>query len=90
MAYLSDFGLLSVVPNRQLVRHTASNLALNVFLIDPDKVAKGFLRPIAEDKDVAPNADANAKVMICEWTLVVRNEAAHGVVADIFGKTSST
>lgn len=90
-AYLSDFGLLSVVPNRQMIRHTATNLARNIFLIDPDKVAKGFLHPIAEDKEhLASNADATTKMLICEWTLIVKNEAAHGVIADVFGKTAST
>jgi hypothetical protein len=88
-AYLSDFGLMSFVPNRQMAR-TSATVASSVFLIDPDKVKKGFLRPIQEDKDVNTNADATAKVMLCEWTLMVTNEAAHAVVADVYGLTAST
>ncbi len=88
-AYLSDFGLMSFVPNRQMAR-AGSLVSPNVFLLDPDKIKKGFLRPIREDKDVNTNADADSRVMICEWTLMVTNEAAHAVVADVFGLTSAT
>jgi hypothetical protein len=89
VAYLSDFGLMSFVPNRQMAR-TSATVASSVFLIDPDKVKKGFLRPIQEDRDVNTNADATARVIICEWTLMVTNEAAHAVVADVYGLTAST
>jgi hypothetical protein len=87
-AYLSDFGLIDVVPNRQMVRVAA--LARNAYLITPDKVSKMFLRDIQEDKDVAKTGDALPKVIKCEWALCVKNEAAHGVIADLFGTTSST
>jgi hypothetical protein len=88
-AYLSDFGLIDVVPNRQMARVGAAS-ARNAFLITPDKVAKGFLRDIQEDKEVAKTGDALPRVLKCEWSLVMKNEAAHGVVADIFGMTAST
>ena len=88
-AYLSDFGLLSVVPNRQMAR-TAAAIARNVFFIDTSKVSKGFLTPIMEDKNTVSNADATTAVLIAEWVLIVQNEAAHGVVADVFGLTAST
>jgi hypothetical protein len=80
-AYLSDWGLVDFVPNRQMAR-VGATLARNVFLVTPDKLAKGFLRPISEDKQV--------RVLICEWTLVVKNEKAHAVVADTYGMSSST
>lgn len=86
--YLSDFGTIDVVPNRQMIR--ASGLALNAYLITPDKVAKGFLRDIQEDKDVAKTGDALPRVLKAEWSMVMKNEAAHGVVADIFGTTSAS
>lgn len=86
--YLSDFGMVDVVPNRQMVR--ASGIARNAYLITPDKVAKGFLRDIQEDKDVAKTGDALPRVIKAEWSLLVKNEAAHGVIADIFGTTAST
>lgn len=83
-AYLSDFGLLSVVPNR--VMSTTAALARNVFVITPDMVERGVLRPISQDIP-AKTGDANKRVIKTEWTLVVKNEAAHGVVADVFGLT---
>jgi hypothetical protein len=87
--YRSDFGLIDVVPNRQMAR-VGATLARNAFLLDPSKVKIGWLRKIQEDKDVASNADAHAKVILGEWTLVVSNEAAHGCIADLYGMTSST
>jgi Family of unknown function (DUF5309) len=86
--YLSDFGMVDVVPNRQMVR--ASGIALNAYLITPDKLAKGFLRDIQEDRDAAKVGDAIPRVLKAEWSLVVKNEAAHGVIADIFGTTASS
>ncbi len=87
--YRSDFGLIDVVPNRQMARAGAT-LSRNAFLIDPSKVKMGWLRKINEDKDIAPNADAHAKAVLGEWTLIVANEAAHGVIADLFGTTSAS
>lgn len=78
-AYLSDFGLLSVVPNR--VMGTSAALGRNIFVITPDMVERGVLRPITQDIP-AKTGDANKRVIKTEWTLVVRNEAAHGVIAD--------
>ena len=86
--YLSDFGTIDVVPNRQMIR--ASGLSLNAYLITPDKVAKGFLRDIQEDKEVAKTGDALPRVLKAEWSLIMKNEAAHGVIADIFGSTASS
>ena len=40
--------------------------------------------------DVAVTGDARKTVIIGEGCLKVDNEAAHGVVADIFGLTAST
>jgi hypothetical protein len=88
-AYLSDFGLIDVVPNRQMAR-VGADLARNAYLITPDKLAKGFLRDIQEDKEVAKTGDALPRVLKCEWALIVKNEAAHGVIADLFGMTAST
>lgn len=87
--YLSDFGMIDVVPNRQMARVGATS-ARNAYLITPDKVAKGFLRDIQEDKEVAKTGDALPRVLKCEWTLIMKNEAAHGVIADLFGMTSAT
>lgn len=86
--YLSDFGLMDFVPNRQMARVTA--LARNVYFLDPEKLRKAVLRPINEDKDVAKTADGLPCVLIGEMCLQVTNEAAHAVVADCFGLTSAS
>jgi hypothetical protein len=85
--YQSDFGELDVVPNR--VMSTSAAVSRNVFIIDTSKVSRGVLRPMKQDIP-AKTGDANKRVIKTEWTLVVRNEAAHGVVADVFGLTAAT
>ncbi|MDI6837327.1 MAG: DUF5309 domain-containing protein [Rhizobiaceae bacterium] len=86
--YLSDFGTLTVVPNRQMARAGAT-IARNAFLVDPSMVQLGTLRDIAK-RDPSETGDAKKKVLNVEYSLVVKNEAAHGVVADIYGMTASS
>jgi hypothetical protein len=86
--YLSDFGTISVVPNRQMARAGAT-VARNAFLIDPRMVSLGVFDDISIEKP-AKTGDAEKRVLVTEYTLLVNNEAAHGVVADLFGLTAST
>lgn len=86
--YLSDFGPVSVVPNRQMARAGAT-VARNGFLIDPRMVMLGVFDDIQLEKP-AQTGDAEKRVLVTEYTLLVNNEAAHGVAADIFGLTSSS
>ncbi|HEX2725236.1 MAG TPA: DUF5309 domain-containing protein [Beijerinckiaceae bacterium] len=86
--YVSNFGPLDVIPNRQMAR-TGAAVARNAFLITPNMVTKGVLRPISEDK-VARTGDAEKRVLITEYALIVKNEAAHGVAADLFGLTAAS
>jgi len=90
-AYLSDYGIIEVVPNRQMARATAAgtDLSRNAFFIDKDKLEKGWLRKIAED-DADPNADGKPVVLNAEVTLIVRNEAAMAVVADLNGTSTAS
>ncbi len=87
-AYLSDFGMITVVPNRQMARAGAS-IARNAFLIDPKMVKKGIFRDIDMHKP-AKTGDAEKRVLNVEYTLLVMNEAAHGVAADLYGLTASS
>jgi hypothetical protein len=87
-AYLSDFGLLTVVPNRQMARAGAGT-ARNAFFIDPSMVHMGVFDDIQLHKP-AKTGDAEKRVLNVEYTLVVSNEAAHGVAADLNGLTSSS
>lgn len=86
--YLSDFGTLTVIPNVQMTRAGAA-VARNVFVIDPGMVTLGIFDDIQVHKP-AKTGDAEKRVLNCEWTLIMNNEAAHGVVADTYGLTSST
>lgn len=72
--YISDYGTLTVVTNRfQRER--------DVFVLDKSKVAVAELRPMGRTTP-AKTGDADNRVIDCEMTLVVRNEAAHGIIAD--------
>lgn len=86
--YLSDFGEISVVPNRQMARAGAA-VARNAFLIDPRKVSLGVFDDI-QIKKPGITGDAEKRVLVTEYTLLVSNEAAHGVAADLYGLTSNS
>jgi hypothetical protein len=84
--YVSDFGNLSVVPNRfftSVIDEGAGSLMNNwAFLIDPDEVKIASLRPYTIES-LARTGDADKRMALTEWGLQVNNEAAHGVVAGI-------
>lgn len=86
--YEGPFGKVTVTPNR--VMATSAGVARNVFLLDSEYLAWGNLRSIQEDTGLAKTGDAVKGMMIGEGTLVVKNEAALGVVADVFGLTSGS
>ena len=84
--YVSDFGNLSVVPNRfftSVIDAGAGSLMNNwSFLIDPDEVKIANLRPYTIET-LAKTGDADKRMVLQEWGLQVNNEKAHGVVAGI-------
>lgn len=86
--YRSDFGVIDVVPDRVMAA-VGATLARNGYLIDPDMAAVGIFDDIFEDRP-AKTGDAEKRVLLVEFTLIMKNQAAHGVVADLFGMTSST
>lgn len=73
--YASDFGKLSVIANRFQRDRT-------LFVLDFDYWSVAYLRPM-QKKDLAKTGDAERKQMLCEYTLVAKNEAASGKVADL-------
>ena len=86
--YEGPFGKLMIEPNRVMAASAA--VARRVFLLDPEYVAMASLRPIQEDPDLAKTGDNKKGVIIGEQSLKIKNEAALGVVADVFGLTAST
>lgn len=73
--YVSDFGEVHVVPNRYQRESDA-------ILLDPEYVEIAYLRPF-QQVDVAKTGDAEKRVILAEWGLKVKNEAALGLVADL-------
>ena len=73
--YLSDFGSISVVPNRFMRTRDA-------LILDPEYAALAYLRPF-QTNELAKAGDADKTQILVECTLEVKNEAAHGIVADL-------
>ena len=73
--YSGDFGELQVVPSNRS-REQA------VHLLDPEYAAVAYLRDF-ETIDIATVGDAETKMLLVEYGLEMRNEAAHGIVADV-------
>lgn len=76
--YSSDFGDLRVVPNRVM----AVTDAKDVFIIQRDMMATAYLRDF-QVQDLAKTGDSEKKQLLAEYTLEVRNEAAHGILLDV-------
>lgn len=87
-AYMSPYGLFEIEMDR--VMSTSAAAGRNAFLIDPDTLSWLWLRPLAQVPDIAKTGDAEKLVMIGEGCLKVSNEAANGVIADLFGTSAST
>ena len=73
--YMSDFGTMSVVPNRFMRTRDA-------LILDPEYAALAYLRPF-QTNDLAKTGDSENTQLLAEVTLEVKNEAAHGIVADL-------
>ena len=80
--YMSDFGTMSVVPNRLMNGSTESDNGEWVFVIDPEMLAVAYLRPF-QTVDLAKTGASEKKQLLAEWTLEVRNQAAHGIAGDL-------
>ena len=73
--YVSDFGNMAVVPNRFMRTRDA-------LVLDPEYAALAYLRPF-QTIELAKAGDADKTQVLVEVTLEVKNEAAHGIVADL-------
>jgi hypothetical protein len=73
--YVSDFGNMSVVPNRFMRTRDA-------LILDPEYAAVAYLRPF-QTNELAKAGDSDKTQILVECTLEVKNEAAHGIVADL-------
>ena len=73
--YMSDFGTLTVVPNR-------FQRASDAFVLDPEYASVCYLRPI-QQVDLAKTGDAEKGMLISEFGLKVSQEKAHGAIYDL-------
>ena len=78
--YMSDFGTISVVPNRFM--NSTNSGSETAFLVDPDMAAVAYLRPF-QTIELAKTGDSEKTQLLAELTLEVKNEAAHGIIADL-------
>lgn len=84
--YDSDFGELTVVPNRFMPASDATPPALtgtsyNVFVLDPEYARVGYLDQV-QQKPLAETGHSIRTLVWCEYGLQVDNEQAHGCIAD--------
>lgn len=79
--YASDFADLKVIPNRFQRERDA-------WVLDLDYLSLAYLRRIKYE-NLAKTADSKRGFMVAELTLCVKNEAAHGLVADLTTQSSS-
>lgn len=73
--YVSDFGVLRVIPNRFQRERDA-------WMLDWNMVSYSFLRPF-QTRKLAKTGDAEKRLLNVEWTIRVENEAALGIAADL-------
>jgi hypothetical protein len=73
--YMSDFGTINVVPDRFMRTRDA-------FVLDPEYAALAYLRPF-QTTDLAKAGDSDKTQLLAEFTLEMRNEAAHGAIYDL-------
>lgn len=73
--YVSDFGETAIVPSRLQRDRTA-------LIVDPEFASVAFLRDFSVS-DLAKTGDSERKQITCEATLELKNEKAHGKVADL-------
>jgi len=78
--YMSDFGTISVVPNRFMT--STNSCDETAFVLDPDMAAVAYLRPF-QTNELAVTGDNESTQLLAEFTLEVKNQAAHGIIADL-------
>lgn len=79
--YISDFGQLKFIPSR-FTRGASTATDREVHVLDMDYWAIATLRPM-QTVDLAKTGDAEKAMILTEYTLEARNEAASGIVADL-------
>ncbi len=84
--YESDFGTLTIVPTRFMYpqENTTGGTHFMIPFIDPEFVHILYLEDMRE-KPLAETGHSKKRLLWCEYTLQVDNEAAHGIYRDTNG-----
>lgn len=77
--FVSDFGIIQIVPDRFIPNADNDDTA---FLLDPEMAAVSYLRPF-QTLELAKTGDSENTELLVEYTLEVRNQAAHGIITDL-------
>ena len=83
--YDSDFGELSVVPNR--FQQTTASSNYSVYVLDPEYASLSFLET-PRQTELAVTGHAKRRMVHCEYTLKVSNQKAHGAIHATTGAAS--
>lgn len=73
--YRSDFGDIKIQPSRWMRTRT-------VLMLDPEYVALAYFRNF-QTIDIATVGDAKTKMLVAEWGVEMKNQAAHAKIADV-------
>lgn len=73
--YMTPWGSVEFMPCRE-------NRSRDVFIMQSDMWAVGVLRP-TKNTELAKTGDSTRRQVVTELTLVCKNEAANGIVADL-------
>lgn len=87
--FVTDFGTLTMVPNRLQQTYTATTTAADVFILDPEYLSLCYLKGYRTDT-LAKTGLAENRQMSVDWTLIVNTEKAHGIIANIDTSTAVT
>ena len=79
--YVSDYGDMAVVPNRQIPTGQVEG-GDNVLVLDPSTWAIAFLRPF-KTFDIARTGDSEEKELLVEWTLEGRAKDGNALIGDL-------
>ena len=85
--YVSDFGVLDVVPNR-FQRQVSSDYT-DVFVLDTEYAKVAYLDDYRTDV-IAKVGDAERRMLLVDYALVIDNPGAHGIFADVNDDTAMT
>jgi len=80
--FVTDFGTLTMIPNRLQQVYTATTPAADVFILDPEYLSMCYLQGYRTEM-LAKTGLAENRQMSVDWSLIVHTEKAHGIIGNI-------